>query len=212
MPSILHWLCRNPPSTTDEQFAHIGQYDTLCDPRVLIEKPDQVFTKIGFYAWYFRILPPRIPTAPYYSIDNAVLLYFGITGLKKKAKTPRNLRKRIVGEHLGNDSYASTLRRSLAFLLHDTLGLSVRLKRPGGTAWWLGAAGEQLLTDWICEHARVMFVPYGKPKSIETQVVANCGHLLPLNISRDNRRISEFGRRLRDERRNWVKQALTNTS
>jgi hypothetical protein len=39
-----------------------------------------------------------------------------------------------IGEHLGNDSYASTLRYSLAFLLQHTLGLSVYLKRPDGKA------------------------------------------------------------------------------
>jgi len=211
-PSILYWFCRTPSSTPDEKLAHIEQYNVLHDPLALIEHPTQIPAEVGVYGWYFLTLPPRTPTAAYYSIDSNALLYVGITGIKGKTKTPRHLRKRIIGEHLRNDSYASTLRHSLAFLLHNALALRVRPKRPGGTAWWLGAVGEQLLTDWLCGHARVMFVPYDKPKSIETQLFANCGHLLPFNISRDNHRISDFGRRLRDERRDWVKQALTNAS
>lgn len=27
MPSIIHWLCKNPPSTTDKQFAQLERYD-----------------------------------------------------------------------------------------------------------------------------------------------------------------------------------------
>jgi hypothetical protein len=110
----------------------------------------------GLYAWWCdergcSMLQTRLGT------DVGGLVYAGQAG----ASTARHgherratLASRIRGNHLGGSISSSTLRRTLAALLIDQLGL--QLERPGV----LTADSNSTLTSWMHDHMRVVIAPF----------------------------------------------------
>ena len=185
------------------------KYD-LHYPSQLLRSSDQVPGSPGLYAWYFDGFPdvpdglPGIPKTNCYLVEHWRLMYIGTA--PRNECSSGDLRKRICWQHLGKSAAASTLRFSLAFLLQEELNLEIRRRRPGGKSWWLGAEGEQLLTEWMCDHARVVWSPVSRPWDHEGKMVAVLGSELPLNI-RGNAG-NPFAVRLKRERTKWRKRYL----
>jgi hypothetical protein len=102
---------------------------------------------------------------------------------------------------LGKSVAASTLRFSLAFLLQEELNLDIMRRKPGGKSWWLGAEGEQSLSDWMCNHARVVWSAVPRPWDHEGKMVGVLGGVLPLNIGGNAG--NPFALWLKRERTNW---------
>ena len=98
----------------------------------------------GIYAWYFDLIPPHVCPGGCHKRGSWTMLYVGQAS---------NLRTRIVNDHFGSDAQASTLRLTLGCLLEDTLSLRL-VKRPSGTLTFEGD-GEERLSQWLREHARV---------------------------------------------------------
>lgn len=133
----------------------------------------------GIYAWYFNELPPYIPAKKYIKIDGWTLLYVGIAG--DTPESSATLHSRIKGMHLGNGG-ESSLRDSLGALL--TKKLAIRPTKRGDSTRFMDEDGEKL-TDWLRSHAQLNFLTDSFPWEVEDHILADYGHLLPLNSSKN---------------------------
>src|SRR5206468_309815 len=110
----------------------------------------------GVYAFYFREPPPGVDTSQCYRVDEHSLLYVGIAPkpppLNGRAPSRSHLRQRLRTQYGGNAA-GSTLRRTLGCLL--SAQLTIQPRRVGSTAYTFTNPGEQLLDDWIRQHAFV---------------------------------------------------------
>jgi hypothetical protein len=120
----------------------------------------------------------------------AALLYVGISpkAPPSNGRPPsrQTIRSRIRSHYRGNAS-VSTLRLTLGSLLAEELGIGLR---QVGTSKRLtfGREGEKRLTDWMAEHAQVVWAPTDHPWKLEEELIRTC--VLPLNL--DQNRHSSF--------------------
>src|SRR5262245_36359634 len=98
----------------------------------------------GVYAWYFREIPPGVPTTDCRQALGATLLYVGIS--PKKPPSGQDLRRRIRYHYCGN-AEGSTLRLTLGCLL----GLPLYRVASGKRRTF--AYGEERLSNWMAENA-----------------------------------------------------------
>jgi hypothetical protein len=134
----------------------------------------------GVYAWWFSKAPPAVSVEKTAVHDGRHLLYVGIAPRKPSAAgsvSSRNLRHRL-STHCRGPIASSTLRRTLAVLLAQDLGLSVtrttslKLKMP--------REQETRLTEWMHENAQVVWLTCPAPWEVEDHLIK--GTRLPLNI------------------------------
>ena len=130
-------------------------------------------------------------------LDGWLLLYIGIT---------ENLRSRINGKHINGSVGNSTLRKSLATLLHKNLNLQLR---PVGTQqkkdFALDHPSENRLTEWIIQNARVAFITNKNPWESEDANLEKYGQYLILNIEKNPN--NPFGEQLRLMRKSCCMEA-----
>jgi hypothetical protein len=129
----------------------------------------------GFYGWYFSAIPDGVPSAGCIVADGSTLLYIGIAPSSVSSTT--HLRSRLA-QHLRGNASGSTLRLSLGCLLSPRLGIELRSTSSGKRRTF--GPGEQVLSDWIAQHARVAFHVAPEPWRFESQLVATLS--LPLNL------------------------------
>ena len=130
--------------------------------------------KAGAYAWYFREIPPGVPTDGCKTKDGRTLLYVGVSPSGPKSKSGQ-LQKRIL-KHMRGTARGSTLRYSLGCLLSESLGISLQ---KGPTGYSLGD-GEDDLDDWLDDNASICWVVRDKPWEVESEIIAACS--APLNL------------------------------
>lgn len=139
----------------------------------------------GLYAWWRRsaVDLPGVPAAEPRSSDDAPLveglLYVGIS--PDKASSGARLRSRL-RQHLQGRIGSSTVRRTLAALLRDELGL-----RPGwaGKHPTMSPDEEARLSAWQDEHLLVGWVAHPEPWLIEGAVIDRFGP--PMNLDGNRR-------------------------
>jgi hypothetical protein len=87
----------------------------------------------------------------------------------------------VVGRtHYRGNAEGSTLRRTLGCLLASTL--NIKLRRVGsGTRYTFTSRGEQVLDQWMDQHAFVTWVEAKAPWEIEKKLLSS-GLNLPLNV------------------------------
>lgn len=140
--------------------------------------------KQGIYAFYFDQLPyPDIKgIEDCKKVRGWILMYIGISPKKRTSNgniSNENINKRI-GSHFGKViAEWSTLRESLGNLLSKSRGLDIKLKLIN-TRKNFGPIGEQKLTEWMKEHARVCWFVIEKPWVIEKEVIRALN--VPLNL------------------------------
>ena len=138
----------------------------------------------GVYAWYFRNLPPNIPTTGCTSIGEFHLLYVGISPsappTNGKAASKQSLLHRV-RYHMRGNAEGSTLRLSLGCLLADQLG--IELRRVGSGNRFTFSAGEQRLSEWMDENARVAWNVVEEPWKLEEKLISTLH--LPLNLDQN---------------------------
>ena len=134
----------------------------------------------GVYAWYFRDVPPGVPTGGCYTRDGLTLLYLGIS--PKNTQSSQNLRKRVAYHYKGN-AEVSTLRLTLGALLAPFSDFPLR-RAGSGKRMTFTHLGEQWLDDWLERNALVCWTEHPEPWLHEHELLA--AHSLPLNIQ-DNR-------------------------
>jgi GIY-YIG catalytic domain-containing protein len=148
----------------------------------VLSKPSPVPAVPGIYAWFFRDIPPRVPTDGCVERDGMYLLYVGISpnGPPKHQGKPstQNLRRRIRAHYHG-DASRSTLRLSLGCLLADVL--KIELRRHGTSRrFHFGKDGEVELSTWMPQNAFVVWHEHDAPWEVEASVIGQLS--LPLNL------------------------------
>jgi hypothetical protein len=177
----------------DIRSTFLSNPSNLIRPSDIIHDPQIVPSEKGLYAWYFDSIPPGIPKNNYMQLNGWLLLYIGIAG--DSPESEQNLRSRINGKHISGSVGNSTLRKSLATLLHKNLNLQLR---PVGTQqekdFALDRPSENRLTEWIIQNARVAFVINKEPRESEDANLRKYGQYLPLNIKKNPN--NPFGKKL----------------
>jgi hypothetical protein len=146
-------------------------------------RPCPVSASPGVYAFYFNEPPPGIGSSGCHRVDKHALLYVGIAPKPPPANgaspSKSHLRQRLRTHYFGNAA-GSTLRRTLGCLLSDQLG--IKLRRVGSTGrYTFTNPGEQLLDDWMKQHAFVTWVEASAPWELEKHLLSS-GLRLPLNV------------------------------
>ena len=145
----------------------------------VMSKPSPVPPVNGIYFWWFKEIPPGVPTEGCVTSDGYTLLYVGISPDQRgKPNSRSNLRKRIKTHYSGNAA-GSTLRRTLGVLLSSSSGFPLR-RVGSGSRMTFTHPGEQWLDVWMEKNARVHWIPVEAPWEIEDKLIASIP--LPLNI------------------------------
>ena len=147
----------------------------------VLATPSPVPAAPGVYAWWFRRLPAQIDTSRCLVRDGHTLLYTGISPRRPPAndRPPRRqtLRDRIVYHYTGN-AEGSTLRKPLGGLLAHEIGIELRRVGSGKRMTFVG--GEQVLSTWIAENARVSWIVDTAPSVLEEYLISTLD--VPLNL------------------------------
>ena len=166
--------------------------DDLLLPRRLwsraevLARPSPVPKAPGVYAWYFRNLDSLVPSLDCLCAGEFRLLYIGIspsappTNGKLPSKQLLNHRLRY---HMQGNAEGSTLRLSLGCILAGQLG--IQLRRVGSGNRLTFGTGEQRLSEWMEDNARVAWLPCAEPWTLEAQLIATVN--LPLNLEQNSR-------------------------
>ena len=143
-------------------------------------RPSPVPTENGLYAWYFRDIPPHVPTDACLKFNGDTLLYLGIAPDKaNKPNSRSSLRKRIC-QHFRGNAEGSTLRRTLGALLEEKSNFPLR-RVGSGKRITLTHAGEQYLDEWMDKNAFVAWAVHPDPWLIEHDLLRKLS--CPLNIA-----------------------------
>ncbi len=164
----------------------------------VLASPSPVPREPGVYAWYFRDIPPGVPTADCRRCGELTLLYIGIAPKAPPKNGARPSSQRLVDRvryHYRGNAEGSTLRLTLGCLLSETLG--IELRRVGSGKRMTFADGEGALSGWMADNAFVTWVVDPAPWVLEEELIT--GLSLPLNL--DMNRGHAFGAALRDVRR-----------
>lgn len=146
----------------------------------VLSRPSPVPQGPGIYAWWFRCMPDaRITASSCEAVDGMHLLYVGIS--PENPGSVSHLRKRI-RDHYRAKLSRSTLRRSLAAMLIDQLGLEPVIEAGRLT---LEGDGEETLSQWMSDNAFVAWHTHSRPWDVEEGIFRLVN--LPLNI-KDNAR------------------------
>lgn len=145
----------------------------------VMSRPTPVPAVNGVYFWWFKEIPPGVPTKGCITAEGYTLLYVGISPDKRgKPNSRSNLRKRLKTHYSGN-SAGSTLRRTLGVLLSHVSNFPLR-RVGSGSRMTFTHPGEQWLDLWMEQNARVHWIPAEAPWEIEDKLIESIP--LPLNI------------------------------
>ena len=169
---------------TSAIFEQVTKPERLWSRSEVLAKPSPVPREPGLYAWYFRDIPPQVPTDDCITSRGLTLLYSGISpkappkgGKKPSAQTLWNR----VRYHFNWNAEGSTLRLTLGTLLARTLG--IELRRVGSGKRMTFENGEGTLSRWMDDSAFVTWVVHSRPWELETEVIQNLS--LPLNLDQN---------------------------
>ena len=150
----------------------------------VLAKPSPVPRESGLYAWYFKDIPPEVPSDDCITSRGLTLLYSGISpkAPPKGGKNPstQTLWNRI-RYHFNGNAEGSTLRLTLGTLLARTLG--IELRRVGSGKRMTFDTGEETLSQWMDDNAFVTWVVHPRPWELETEVIRKLS--LPLNLDQN---------------------------
>lgn len=145
----------------------------------VMSRPTPVPAINGVYFWWFKEIPPGVPTEGCLTHEGYTLLYVGISPDKKgKPNSRANLKTRIKTHYSGN-AEGSTLRRTLGVLLATESNYPLR-RVGSGKRTTFTHPGEQWLDQWMEKNARVSWVADEEPWVLEEELISRIS--LPLNI------------------------------
>lgn len=151
----------------------------------VLVNPSPVPKTSGVYAWYFKDIPPPVPTEDCVEYNGMRLLYVGISP-KKPSRTSKpstqSLWHRIRYHYRGN-AEGSTLRLTLGSLLSEAL--EIELRRVGSGKRMTFHKGEETISNWMNKNAYVTWIIHDEPWKIEDQAIQELS--LPLNL-KDNKK------------------------
>lgn len=145
----------------------------------VMSRPTPVPAVNGIYFWWFKEIPPEVPTEGCITADGYTLLYVGISPDKRgKPNSRSNLRQRFKTHYSGN-AEGSTLRRTLGILLASESNFPLR-RVGSGTRTTFTHSGEQWLDHWMEQNAKVHWIAHVEPWILEESLIGTLA--LPLNI------------------------------
>jgi len=154
--------------------------EALLLPDHVLEFIDRHAVTHGVYGWWFDHGLPLVPRDGCIERDGMRLLYVGIAPSKDRSIKPGTLsplRRRFQRDHLRRVR-GSTLRKSLAALLRNELGLDFRRDKGGKVG--MDRCYEERLSAWINQHATISITQNDEPWKLEGELVRQ-GPPLPLN-------------------------------
>jgi hypothetical protein len=163
----------------------------------VLSRPSPVPKAPGVYAWYFRSLD-CVPSSACLSCGEFRLLYIGISPSAPPTNGKQPSRQSLYHRlryHMQGNAEGSTLRLSLGCLLAGQLGIELRRVGSGNRITF--STGEQRLSDWLGENARVVWMVCDQPWRVEEELIASMN--LPINL--DQNRNHAFHQALSDLRR-----------
>lgn len=148
----------------------------------VMASPSPVPRAAGVYGWWFREVPPGVPTEGCLTHGGLTLLYVGIAPKETRHGRPsrQTLYHRIRYHYRGN-AEGSTLRLTLGCLLGERLG--IQLRRVGSGKRMTFGEGEQVLSAWMAENAFVSWVVTEEPWRVEAGVIRTT--CVPLNLDQN---------------------------
>ena len=158
----------------------------------------------GVYAWYFRNVPPGVPTEGCLQHGPHILLYVGIAPKAPPKNGARPSRQRLfhrIRYHYRGNAEGSTLRLTLGCLLSEELG--IMLRRVGSGKRFTFSDGESRLSEWMAKNAFVTWSVDREPWNVEKDLIDSLS--LPLNL--DQNTTHPFHSRLSAIRREAKRQA-----
>jgi protein-tyrosine phosphatase len=158
----------------------------------VLQRPCPVPVVAGVYAWWFREIPPTVPSEGCITTNGLTLLYIGIAPSRDGSSA--TLRSRI-RQHYRSNASGSTLRLTLGCLLAKQLGIALC---PVGTKRRLTfGEGERKLSEWIAANAFVCWVEHQAPWEVEAGII---GQLRPpLNLADSSHHFRATLREMRQE-------------
>ena len=138
----------------------------------------------GVYAWYFRAVPPGVPTEGCVQHGPHILLYVGIAPKAPPRNGAKPSTQRLfhrIRYHYRGNAEGSTLRLTLGCLLSEELGIVLR--RVGSGKRLTFSEGENRLSEWMGENAFVTWSVDPEPWTLEKDLIA--GLSLPLNLDQN---------------------------
>ncbi|MCC9167217.1 GIY-YIG nuclease family protein [Pontibacter harenae] len=136
----------------------------------------------GIYAWYFKEVPPGVPTENCIRYNEYTLLYVGISpkapplnGAKLSSQTVRDR----VRYHFRGNAEGSTLRLTPGCLLNTEL--NIQLRRVGSGKRFTFSKGEETLSEWMDQNAFIACCEYPTPWEPEEEFIKNISLLLNLD-------------------------------
>lgn len=164
--------------------------DALLDPESLltraevVSKPCPIPAVSGVYGWWFDRIPDGVPIAECVHRRGSALLYVGISPKsppRNGAPSSRQTIRSRIRYHCTGNAEGSTLRLTLGVLLAGELG--IELRRVGSGRRRTFSTGEQALSAWMAEHARVSYTEHAEPWHLEEELIASLD--LPLNLDQN---------------------------
>ena len=146
-----------------------------------MRRPSPIPRNGGIYAWYFREIPPGVPTDDCIRHGELTLLYVGIAPKAPpkngRSASTQTLRDRVRYHYRGN-AEGSTLRLTLGCLLSEQL--KIALRRVGSGSRFTFANGEEALSSWMAQNAFVTWCEAAEPWKTERETISRTP--LPLNL------------------------------
>lgn len=168
-----------------EMISGILSEAPLFTPAHVLQTPSPVPREAGLYGWYFREVPPVVPTDDCRKREDATLLYAGVAPRRPPADgrppSMQTLRDRI-RSHLTGNASGSTLRLTLGCLLGDVLGIELRRVGRGSRMTWT-REGEIVLNEWLQQNALVCWETDPSPWDREEVLIREVS--LPLNLDQN---------------------------
>ena len=159
----------------------------------------------GVYAWYFRVVPPGVPTDGCLRHGPHILLYVGIAPKVPPRNGGKPSTQRLfhrIRYHYRGNAEGSTLRLTLGCLLSEELGIVLR--RVGSGKRFTFSGGESRLSEWMGKNAFVTWTVDDEPWKLEKELIGELS--LPLNLDQNtthpfHQRLSAIRREAKQEAR-----------
>ena len=151
----------------------------------VLARPCPVPREPGVYAWYFRQIPPGVPTEGCVRCGSDTLLYLGIAPKAPPTNGATPSRQRLshrIRYHYRGNAQGSTLRLTLGCLLAGELGIALRRVGSGHRLTFVD--GEAALSQWMGENAFVKWMVEPAPWTLEERLIREL--CLPLNLDQNS--------------------------
>ena len=135
--------------------------------------PSPVPKAPGVYAWYFQHLDD-VPASACHMRGDFTLLYVGISPSAPPTNGKRPSRQTLfhrVRYHMQGNADGSTLRLSLGCILSNQLRIDLRRVGSGNRLTF--STDEHRLSEWMSEHARVVWHVCEEPWKLEEKLISN---------------------------------------